>query len=94
MNQKLTLRNLKEHLLNLKSQNFTEINSIKIYGFSLFYTAIPYDKFKSKFFDIIDSCFLDSIYGVFRNQVLQQSDGILMGTGARLVLMGPIPVFI
>lgn len=46
----------KELLENLKSPNFTKVNSIKTYEFSTLNTTIP-DKLKSKLFDIIDGCF-------------------------------------
>lgn len=44
-----------ELLETLRSQNLTKINSIKTYDFSAPYTTIPYDKLKSRLFDIIDS---------------------------------------
>lgn len=46
----------KELLENLKSPNFTKVNSIKTYEFSTLNSTIP-NKLESKLFDIIDSCF-------------------------------------
>lgn len=51
------LQNSKEILENLKSQNVTNINSIKTYDFSTRYTTIFHDKLKSRFCNTIDSCF-------------------------------------
>ena len=51
------LKNSKELLENLKSQNLSQIQNIKTYDFSTLYTTIPHDKLKNKLFEIIDSCF-------------------------------------
>ena len=59
VNQMWILKNSKELLVNLKSQNFSQINSIKTYDFSTLYTTIPHDKLKTRLFDIIDSCFFN-----------------------------------
>ena len=59
VNQMWILKNSKELLDNLKSQDFTKINSIKTYDFSTLYTTIPHDKLKSRLFDITDSCFFN-----------------------------------
>lgn len=50
----ILLKNSKELLENLKSEKFTNINSVK----TLFYTYYnhPHDKLKCCLFDIIDSC--------------------------------------
>ena len=45
--------------MNLKSQNLSHINNIKIYDFSTLYTTIPQDKLKTILFNIIDSCFFN-----------------------------------
>lgn len=52
------LQNSKEILENLKSQNFTNINSIKTYDFSTRYPTIFHDKL-NLFCNTIDSCFYD-----------------------------------
>jgi hypothetical protein len=39
----------------LKISNFSQIYSIKIYDFRTLYTAIPYDKLKTRLFNLIDS---------------------------------------
>ena len=59
VNQMWILKNSKELLANLKSQNFSQINSIKTYDFSTLYTTIPHDKLKSRLLDIIDNCFFN-----------------------------------
>ena len=53
------LKNSKELLVNLKSQNLSHINSIKTYDFSTLYTTIPHDKLKTRLCNIIDSCFFN-----------------------------------
>jgi hypothetical protein len=50
------LKNFNELLVNLKTQNFSQINSIKTYDFSILYTAIPHDKSKSRLLDITGNC--------------------------------------
>ena len=59
VNQMWILKNSKELLENLKSQNFSHINSIKTYDFTTLYTTIPHDKLKTRLFDIIDNCFFN-----------------------------------
>jgi hypothetical protein len=51
------LKNSKELLENLKSHDFSKIDSIKTYDFSTLYTTIPHNKLKSRLFQIIDNCF-------------------------------------
>jgi hypothetical protein len=51
------LKNSKERLVNLKSHDFSKIDSIKTYDFSTLYTTIPHNKFKARLFQIIDNCF-------------------------------------
>jgi hypothetical protein len=51
------LKNSKELLANLKTQNLSQINSIKKHDFSTLNTTIPHDKFKSRLLDINDNCF-------------------------------------
>jgi hypothetical protein len=51
------LKNSKELLANLKTQNFSQINSITTYDFSTLYTTIPHDKLKSRLLHIIDNWF-------------------------------------
>jgi hypothetical protein len=46
-------QNSKELLANLKTQNFSQIKSIKTYDFSTIYTTIPHDKLKSRLLDIM-----------------------------------------
>ena len=53
------LKNSKELLENLKSHDFSKIDSIKTYDFSTLYTTIPHNKLKSQLFQIIDNCFLN-----------------------------------
>jgi hypothetical protein len=48
VNQIWILKNSKELFANIKPQNFSQINSIKTYGFSNIYTAIPHDNLKSR----------------------------------------------
>jgi hypothetical protein len=50
------LKNSRE-LANLKTQNFSQINSLKICEFSTLDTTIPHDKLKFRLLDIIDTCF-------------------------------------
>jgi hypothetical protein len=42
---------------NLKSQDFSKIDSIKTYDFSKLFTKITQDELKATVFDIIDNCF-------------------------------------
>jgi hypothetical protein len=58
VNQMCFLRNSTEFLGNLKTQNFSQINSIKTYDFSILYTIISHDKLKYRLLDIIENCFL------------------------------------
>ena len=51
------LKNSKELLVNLTSQNLSHINNIKTYDFSTLYMTIPHDKLKTRHCNIIDSCF-------------------------------------
>ena len=51
------LKNSKELVVNLKSQNLSHINNIKTDDFSTLYTTIPHDKLKTKLCNIIGSCF-------------------------------------
>jgi hypothetical protein len=44
------LKNSKELLENLKSRNFSKIDSIKTYDFSTLCTTIPHNKLKSRLF--------------------------------------------
>ena len=53
------LKNSKELLENLKSHDFSKIDSVKTYDFSTLYTTIPHNKLKSRLFQIIDNCFLN-----------------------------------
>jgi hypothetical protein len=53
------LKNSKELLENLKSHDFSKIDSIKTYDFSTLFTTIPHNKLKSRLFQIIDNCFLN-----------------------------------
>jgi hypothetical protein len=53
INQMWILKNSKELLPNLKAQNFSQINSIKMYNFS----TIPHEKLKFRLVDIIDNFF-------------------------------------
>jgi hypothetical protein len=62
VNQMWILKNSKERLANLKAQNFSQMNSIKIYDFSTLYATIPHDKLKSRLLGIIDNCFLKEIF--------------------------------
>ena len=48
VNQMLILKNSKELLENLQSQNFNHITSIKSFDFSTLYTTIPHQKLKSR----------------------------------------------
>jgi hypothetical protein len=59
LNQMWILKNSKELLANLRTQNFSQINSIKTYDFSTLYTTIPHYKLKSRLLDIIDNCFFN-----------------------------------
>jgi hypothetical protein len=43
-NQMWILKNFKELIANLKAQNVSQINSIKVYDFSTLYTTIPNEK--------------------------------------------------
>jgi hypothetical protein len=43
------LKNSKELLAYLKAQNFSQINSIKIYDIFTLYTIIPHEKLKLDF---------------------------------------------
>jgi hypothetical protein len=52
INQMWILKNSKELLANLKTQNFSQIKSIKIYDLSTLYTTIPHDKLKSRLLDM------------------------------------------
>jgi hypothetical protein len=47
------LKNSKELLANIKAQNCSQANCIKVYDFSTLYTAILHDKLKYRLFDII-----------------------------------------
>jgi hypothetical protein len=58
-NQMWILKNFKEFLANLKTQNFSQINSLKTYDFSTLYTSTPHDKLKPRLLDIIDNCFFN-----------------------------------
>ena len=53
------LKNSIDLLENLKSHDFSKIDSIKTYDFSTLYTTIPHDKLKFRLFQIIDNCFLN-----------------------------------
>jgi hypothetical protein len=56
VNQMWILKILRKKLLeNLKSPNFSQIYSIKIYAFTTLYTTIPHDKLKIRLFNMIDS---------------------------------------
>ena len=57
VNQMWILKNSKDLLENLKSQQFSTVHSVKSYDFSALYTTIPHKKLKSRLFDIIDNCF-------------------------------------
>jgi hypothetical protein len=53
------LKNSKKVLDNLKSQDFSKIDSIKMYDFPTLYTTIPHNIFKSRlFFQIVYNCFM------------------------------------
>jgi hypothetical protein len=53
------LKNSKELLENLKSHDFSKIDSIETYDFSALYTTIPHNKLKFRLFQIIDKCLLN-----------------------------------
>jgi hypothetical protein len=57
------LKHSNELLTNLKAQNFSQMNGIKIYDFSTLYTTIPHDTLKSRLLDIIDNCFFNKEMG-------------------------------
>jgi hypothetical protein len=57
VNQMWILKNSKELLENLKSHDFSKIDSIKTYDFSRLYTTIPHNRLKSRLFQIINNCF-------------------------------------
>jgi hypothetical protein len=59
VNQMWILKNSKELLENLKSHDFSKIDSIKTYDFPTLYTTIPHNKLKYRLFQIIDDCFLN-----------------------------------
>ena len=59
VNQMWILKNSKELLENLKSHDFSKIDSIKTYDFFTLYTTIPHNKLKSRLFQIIGNCFLN-----------------------------------
>jgi hypothetical protein len=63
------LKNSKELLENLKSSDFSKIDSIKTYDFSTLYTTIPHNKLKSRLFHIIDNYFLNK-NGTRKNKFL------------------------
>jgi hypothetical protein len=50
------LKNSQEILGNQKTQNFSQINSIKAYDFSTLNTTITQDKLQSRKLEIIDIC--------------------------------------
>jgi hypothetical protein len=52
------LKNSKELLENLKSRDFSKIDSIKTYYLSTLYITIPHNKLKSQLFQIISNSFL------------------------------------
>jgi hypothetical protein len=52
------LKNSKELLENLKSHDFSKIDSIKRHDFSKLYQTIPHNKLKWRLFQIMDNCFL------------------------------------
>ena len=52
------LKNSKELLEHLQSQNFNHITSIKSFDFSTLYTTIPHQKLKSRFATIIRNSFI------------------------------------
>jgi hypothetical protein len=58
VNQMWILKNSKELLANLKAQNLSQ-NSTQTYDFSTLCTTIPYEKLKSRFFYVIDNCFVN-----------------------------------
>jgi hypothetical protein len=45
VNQMWILKNSKELLENLKSRDFSEIDSIRTYDFSTLYTTVPYNSY-------------------------------------------------
>jgi hypothetical protein len=49
------LKNYKERFENLKSRDFSKLDSIKLYDFYTLYTRIPYNKLKAMLFQIIDN---------------------------------------
>jgi hypothetical protein len=53
------LKTSKELLENLKSRDFSKIDSMKTYDFSTCYTTIPHKTLKSMLFQIIDNYFLN-----------------------------------
>ena len=58
INQMWILKNSKELLDHLKSQNFNLITNIKSFDFSTLYTTIPHQKLKSRLASIIRNSFL------------------------------------
>jgi hypothetical protein len=51
------LKNSKDLLENLKSHDFSKIDSVKRYDFSTLYITILHNKLKFWLFQIIDNCF-------------------------------------
>ena len=58
VNQMWILKNSKELLEHLQSQNFNHITSIKSFDFSTLYTTIPHQKLKSRLATIIRNSFI------------------------------------
>jgi hypothetical protein len=59
INQMWILKNSKELSENLKSHDFSRIDSIKTYDFSTLYRTISHNKLKSRLFQIIDKKILN-----------------------------------
>ena len=57
VNQMWILKNSKDLLEILKSQNLSSCHSIQTFDFSTLYTTIPHDKLKSRMKNLINQCF-------------------------------------
>jgi hypothetical protein len=53
----------KDLLDNLKSRSFSQISSIKTFGFSTLYTTLPHDKLKTRLKETIQKAFSRRNYG-------------------------------
>jgi hypothetical protein len=68
----------KDLLDNLRSRSFSQVSSIKTFGFSTIYTTLPHDKFKTrlKVEQVDDSPMYLSLYGVLWSLGIQYKYGI------------------